>query len=194
MTSFSTPASTLFGAIILTGGASRRMGADKAALDWDGQRAVDRVAALATAVGAVRVLTAGRDHGLEHVDDPAPGAGPVGGVLAGAGALAAHGLTRALVLAVDAPTVTAEDLAPLLAAEGPGAVYDGLPVPMVVTLAALPGDAEAGWPLRRLVERAGLVALACDEAVRARLRGANTPEERASLSAVPPHKGEGRVQ
>ncbi|HWU81604.1 MAG TPA: NTP transferase domain-containing protein, partial [Caulobacter sp.] len=32
-----------FGAIILTGGASRRMGADKAALDWGGQRAVDRV-------------------------------------------------------------------------------------------------------------------------------------------------------
>jgi molybdopterin-guanine dinucleotide biosynthesis protein A len=175
------PHATLFGAIILTGGASRRMGADKAALEWDGQRAVDRVAALATAAGAVRVLTAGVDHGLEHVDDPAPGAGPVGGVLAGARALAAHGLARALVLAVDAPTVTVEDLAPLLAGE-PGAFYEGLPVPMVVTLSALPVDAEAGWPLRRLVERAGLVALACDDALRLRLRGANTPEERDRLT------------
>jgi molybdopterin-guanine dinucleotide biosynthesis protein A len=173
---------TPFGVIILTGGASRRMGADKAALDWDGRRAVDRVAALATALGAAQVLTAGRDHGLEHVDDPAPGAGPVGGVLAGARALAAHGLTRALVLAVDAPTVTIEDLAPLLAAPEPGAVYEGLPVPLVVALDALPADAEAGWPLRRLVERAGLAALACDAAIRARLRGANTPEERAALS------------
>ncbi len=173
---------TPFGVIILTGGASRRMGADKAALDWDGRRAIDRVAALATALGAVRVLTAGRDHGLEHVDDPAPGAGPVGGVLAGARALAAHGLTRALVLAVDAPTVTVEDLAPLLAAAEPGAVYEDLPVPLVVALDALPADAEAGWPLRRLVERAGLAALACDEARRTRLRGANTPEERAALS------------
>jgi molybdopterin-guanine dinucleotide biosynthesis protein A len=171
-----------FGAIILTGGASRRMGADKAALAWDGQRAVDRVAALASAAGAARVLTAGSDHGLEHVDDPAPGAGPVGGVLAGARALAAHCLTRALVLAVDAPTVTVEDLAPLLAAAEPGAFYDGLPVPMVVTLAALPAEAESGWPLRRLVERAGLVGLPCDEALRLRLRGANTPEERAALS------------
>jgi len=177
-----TPSTIPFGAIILTGGASRRMGADKAALDWDGQRAVDRVAALASAAGAVRVLTAGRDHGLDHVDDPSPGAGPVGGVLAGARALLAKGLKRALVLAVDAPTATVEDLAPLLAAEAPGAVYDGLPVPMVVSLSALPEDAEAGWPLRRLVERAGLVALACDEAMRARLRGANTPEERAALS------------
>jgi len=177
-----TPSTIPFGAIILTGGASRRMGADKAALDWDGQRAVDRVAALASAAGAVRVLTAGRDHGLDHVDDPSPGAGPVGGVLAGARALLAQGLKRALVLAVDAPTATVEDLAPLLAAEAPGAVYDGLPVPMVVSLSALPEDAEADWPLRRLVERAGLVALACDEAMRARLRGANTPEERAALS------------
>ena len=172
---------TPFGAIILTGGGSLRMGADKALLDWDGQRAVDRVAALAAAVGAVRVLTAGRDHGLEHVEDPEPGAGPVGGVLAGAAVLVGAGLTRMLVLAVDAPTVTVDDLAPLLTAVEPGAVYDGLPVPMVVTLAALPGEAEAGWPLRRLVERAGLVALACDEALRARLRGANTPEERAAL-------------
>jgi molybdopterin-guanine dinucleotide biosynthesis protein A len=171
-----------FGAIILTGGGSARMGADKAVLDWDGQRAIDRVAAVATAAGAVRVLTAGRDHGLEHVDDPAPGAGPVGGVLAGARALAAHGLTRALVLAVDAPTLTALDLAPLLAAAEPGAFFEGLPVPMVVTLAALPTDAEAGWPLRRLVERAGLAVLTCDEALRSRLRGANTPEERVQLT------------
>jgi len=171
-----------FGAIILTGGASRRMGADKAALEWDGQRAIDRVAALARAAGAARVLTAGSDHGLEHVDDPEPGSGPVGGVLAGARALAAHGLTRALVLAVDAPTVTAEDLAPLLAAAQLGAFYDGLPVPMVLMLAALPADAEPRWPLRRLVERAGLMALACDEALRLRLRGANTPEERDRLT------------
>ena len=182
MTLSTTPAEILFGAIILTGGTSRRMGADKAALDWDGQRAVDRVAALASAAGAVRVLTAGRDLGLEHVDDPAPGAGPVGGVLAGARALAAHGLARALVLAVDAPTVTVDDLAPLLAAGEPGAVYEGLPVPMVVTLAALPADAEPGWPLRRLVERARLATLPCDEAVKLRLRGANTPEERAALT------------
>ena len=172
---------TPFGAIILTGGGSVRMGADKAVLDWDGQRAVDRVAALAVATGAACVLTAGRDHGLEHVGDDQPGAGPVGGVLAGARVLAMAGLNRMLVLAVDAPTATVEDLASLLAAEEPGAFYEGLPVPMVVTLSALPAEAEAGWPLRRLVERAGLVALPCDEAVRARLRGANTPEERDLL-------------
>jgi hypothetical protein len=103
---------TTLGAIILCGGASRRMGREKAVLDWDGQRAVDLVAALARAVGAQALVTAGADLGLPWVPDDEAFAGPVGGVLAGARAL---GTPRLLVLAVDAPTATAEDLAPLLA-------------------------------------------------------------------------------
>ncbi|USQ95090.1 molybdenum cofactor guanylyltransferase [Caulobacter sp. RL271] len=166
---------TSLGAIILCGGGSRRMGRDKAVLDWDGRRAVDRVADLARAVGAEALVTAGADLGLPWVPDDEAGAGPVGGVLAGAKAL---GTTRLLVLAVDAPTVTVEDLAPLLLG---GGVYEGLPVPMVVAADAIPADAEAGWPLRRLVERAGLVALPVPDGAMARLRGANTPEEREAL-------------
>ena len=167
---------TSLGAIILCGGGSRRMGRDKALLDWDGRRAVDRVADLARTAGADALITAGADLGLPWVPDDEAGAGPVGGVLAGARAL---GTARLLVLAVDAPTVTAEDLAPLLAS---GGFYEGLPVPMVVEAAALPADAEAGWPLRRLVERAGLTALPVPEGALARLRGANTPEELEALS------------
>ncbi|WP_299006782.1 molybdenum cofactor guanylyltransferase [uncultured Caulobacter sp.] len=167
---------TSLGAIILCGGGSRRMGRDKALLTWDGRRAVDRVADLARAAGAEALVTAGADLGLPWVPDDEAGAGPVGGVLAGAKAL---GTARLLVLAVDAPTVTLEDLAPLLAN---GGFYEGLPVPMVVEAAALPVDAEAGWPLRRLVERAGLAALPVPEGALARLRGANTPEEFEALS------------
>ncbi|OYW99702.1 MAG: molybdopterin-guanine dinucleotide biosynthesis protein A, partial [Caulobacter vibrioides] len=107
--------------------------------------------------------------------DDTAGAGPVGGVLAGARAL---GTARLLVLAVDAPTITLEDLAPLLAM---GGCYEGLPVPMVLDAAALPADAEAGWPLRRLAERAGLQALPVPDGALLRLRGANTPEERDAL-------------
>lgn len=167
---------TSLGAIILCGGGSRRMGRDKALLTWDGRRAVDRVADLARAAGAEALVTAGADLGLPWVPDDEAGAGPVGGVLAGAKAL---GTARLLVLAVDAPTVTLEDLAPLLAN---GGFYEGLPVPMVVEAAALPVDAEAGWPLRRLVERAGLAALPVPEGALTRLRGANTPEEFEALS------------
>lgn len=169
------------GAIILVGGASRRMGVDKAVQDWGGLRAVDRVAALARRSGAERVISAGGDYGLPSVPDPERHAGPVAGLLAGVAALCEARLERGLVLAVDAPTLRLDDLAPLLAEPG-GASYKGFPLPMVLPLGALP-DAERDWPLRRLVERAGLRLLDCPEDVARRVRGANTPEERQALLA-----------
>lgn len=170
------------GAMILTGGASARMGADKALLLWDGVRAVDRVAELARTVGAEVVITVGAgDYGLPFVADEPRFGGPVGGVLAGARALAGEGVERALVLAVDAPTIQAHDLAPLLATDGPGAAYEGLHLPLVLDLAVLPAGAEPSWPMARLVERAGVIRLPCPESERLRLRGANTPEERRAL-------------
>lgn len=170
------------GAVILVGGRSARMGADKATLDWNGRRALDRLADLARGLGCATVITAGRDLGLPFVPDP-PGSGPVGGVMAGAQALAGQGLARALVLAVDAPTLRAEDLAPLLAAPSPGAIFHGLALPMVTDLAALPAEAAFDWPLFRLADAAGLERLACADEVARRARGANTPAEREALLA-----------
>jgi molybdopterin-guanine dinucleotide biosynthesis protein A len=159
--------------VILVGGASRRMGQDKALLDWRGLRAVDRVAALAKALGASSVLTAGGDYGLDFVLDPSPRAGPVSGIVAAASRLSAQGCQRMLVLAVDAPTLLPDDLLPLL--ETPrGACFSGFPLPMVLPLAALPVEAAADWPLRRLVERAGLAVLPCGAELAERLKGANT--------------------
>ena len=170
------------GAIILTGGGSSRMGADKAEVLWLGVRAVDRVADLARRSGADPVITVGvRSHGLRFIPDDAAGGGPVGGVIAGLRALGEAGCARALVLAVDAPTLEPEDLALLLAEPAPGAAFEGLHLPMALDLAALPAEAGAGWPLGRLVERAGLVRIACPADRLERLRGANTPQEREAL-------------
>lgn len=176
-------ASTGLIGVVLTGGGSTRMGVDKALLDWGGRRAVDRVAQLAREVGADPVVTSGAlDFGIPWIPDPEPGSGPVAGVLAARDRLAGQG-GRMLVLAVDAPTLSAADLAPLLEAGGPGAAYEGLPLPMVVEVAAIPDDAAADWPLKRLVERAGLARpMPTADAVR-RIRGANTPEERNALLA-----------
>lgn len=173
------------GAVILSGGGSTRMGYDKGAALWLGARAIDRVAGLARAAGAQAVLTVGvTDYGLPRVVEDTPGAGPVGGVLAGAVALAEAGCDWALVLAVDAPTLQLEDLRPLLDPKGNGAAFEGLPLPMMLSLAAIPAGAEAGWPMARLAERAGLERVACPEEARARARGANTPEEREALLAA----------
>ncbi len=169
------------GAIVLTGGASSRMGEDKASQAWGERRAVDLVAALARSVGAARVVTAGGgDFGLPWAADPAPFSGPVAGLVRGAD-MFGPAFARLLVLAVDAPTLLADDLAPLLAAPAPGASYRSLPLPMVVSRAAIPPDAEGGWPLKRVVERAGLAQLEPPDGALARLRGANTPDERARL-------------
>lgn len=157
------------------------MGDDKATLDWGGRRAVDLTADLARAAGAILVLTAGGDYGLPFVDDPALGAGPVAGTLAGTARLVADGFTHALLLAVDAPTLELADLAPLLAAPDPGAAFAGHPVPAFVALDALPADASPAWPLRRLVERAGLATPVPPDGSKSRLRGANTPVERQAL-------------
>ena len=170
------------GAIILTGGSSSRMGADKAAVLWSGVRAVDRVVALATALGAAPVLTAGAvDYGHPFAPDALERGGPVGGILAAAARLRGAGCERALVLAVDAPTIEAGDLADLLAADGSGAAFADLHIPMVIALDAIAADVEAGWPLARLIERAGLARPACPPGARPRLRGANTFEEQAVL-------------
>ena len=172
------------GAMILSGGGSTRMGQDKAGLDWLGVRAIDRVAALARAAGAEIVVEIGvADHGLPRISEDPPGSGPVGGVMAGARALLGAGCDRAVVLAVDAPTLTPEDLAPLLAAPSPGAAFEGLHLPLVVDLAALPAEAEAGGALARLVARSGVGRRPCPAEAQVRLRGANTPAERAVLLA-----------
>ncbi len=171
-------------ALILSGGRSARMGRDKALVDWAGRSAIERVVELGKAAGAGSVLSVGRDYGFEFVADPTPEAGPVGGLLAGLAEARGRGAARALVLAVDAPTLKVEDLAPLLAAPAPGATFEGLPVPMVLALDAAPPEAADGWPLRRFVERAGLAILPAPPEALMRLRGANTPQEMADLLAA----------
>jgi len=72
---------------VLTGGASRRMGRDKALLTVDGTAMARRVADALTAAGAAEVFAVGGDldalnaAGLRAVPDEHPGAGPLGGVL-----------------------------------------------------------------------------------------------------------------
>lgn len=175
------PTTRSLGAIILTGGASSRMGADKAAQPWGSLRAVDHVAALAGAVGAGPVVTAGEgDFGLPFAPEPGGRGGPVAGLLSGLAWMPA-GVSTVLVLAVDAPTLRPADLAPLLSAGRPGAAYQGLPLPMVLDLSAVPADARSDWPLRRFVERAGLIQLPVAAEAVGRIRGANTPEEQMRL-------------
>ncbi|MDB5440148.1 MAG: molybdopterin-guanine dinucleotide biosynthesis protein [Caulobacteraceae bacterium] len=174
------------GGLILAGGASSRMGSDKALQLWNGERAIDLAWGLARLLGAAEVLVSGGDYDLPFVPDPAGPHGPAAGVIVGCAALGQRGCHRVLVVAVDAPSTLAEDLAPLLSAPSPGACYFGLPLPMVIEIARLPAEATSHWPLRRLVEAAGLHVLSAPRGAQERLRGANTPAELAALQGETP--------
>ena len=83
-----------FAGAVLCGGASRRMGADKAQLQLQGRALALRVADALAAAGAGRITAIGGDAaalrglGLEVVPDLYPGEGPLGAVLTALHAMA----------------------------------------------------------------------------------------------------------
>lgn len=108
---------------VLTGGASRRMGRDKATLVVDGRPMAATVATALRDAGCEPVVAVGGDPvtlgeiGLDVIADARVGMGPAGGLV---GALrhfaTVAGVTHVAVLACDLPQVTGAALAPLVAA------------------------------------------------------------------------------
>lgn len=157
--------------LLLTGGASRRMGSDKALLEVGGRRLVDRAVAVLSAVADPVVEVGPGWSGLPAVREDPPGTGPLAALGAGAAALRTAGHEGpVLVLAVDMPHVTAGLLRFLAGRPGPGTVVPragGHPQPMCArygpaVLAAV-GErlATGGRSLRDLLEsmaQAGHVA------------------------------------
>lgn len=93
--------------LLLTGGASRRLGVDKAELRLAGERLADRSARVLAAVCQPALEVGPGRSSLAAVAEPEPGQGPLAALVAGADALAAQGYTGpVLLLAVDLPLVT----------------------------------------------------------------------------------------
>lgn len=99
---------------VLCGGASRRMGADKALIEIDGTVMAERVALALVAAGCQPVVFVGGDeHALRAIGRPVfadrwPGAGPVGGVVTALSMLldADSPPDSVVVCACDLPDVT----------------------------------------------------------------------------------------
>ena len=108
-----------FTGAVLAGGASSRMGTDKAFIEVDGRTLVAGAARALTGAGASSVLVIGGDEaalrslGLDARPDDEPGEGPLGGILT-ALRLAADDVV--VILACDMPAIDAESVTSILAA------------------------------------------------------------------------------
>ncbi|GMU42622.1 MAG: hypothetical protein AMXMBFR25_06080 [Lysobacterales bacterium] len=169
------------------------MGADKARLPWKGRTLLEHQFGLLEQAGCARVLVSGGYSAFPHVRDLWPQRGPLGG-LASVAAEAEE--PHWLVLAVDQPLVDVAMLRALRAGldaaieRGRGVCRFGeeqLPMAMVAgpeirlwMEQALHGSG-SGASLKYLQERLRVHTLAADAGVRARLRGANTPDEWQAL-------------
>ena len=110
------------GAVVLAGGASKRMGSDKAALAWNGESMLGRVTrVVAERCDPVLVVASAKSPaylglGEEHpgteqirwVTDEKPGAGPLAGLARGLAAAAEAGRDVVFVCATDMPLVSVE--------------------------------------------------------------------------------------
>jgi len=94
-------------AVVLAGGASRRMGTDKALLVLEGQRLVDRAVEVVgeVAMPDLVVVASGTRHlhgmAVDQVTDEVADAGPLAGIAAGLAWCRDRGASAAVVVAVD---------------------------------------------------------------------------------------------
>lgn len=114
--------------VVFCGGASRRMGRDKALLVLDGMTLLERATRVLAAVTPRVLLATGAtpryaELGLEHVLDEEPGAGPLAGLAALLERIQRARLAYACVLACDMPLVPA-DLFPALLTQARAADAD----------------------------------------------------------------------
>lgn len=123
--------------VILAGGRSSRMGADKALLQLAGVSLLDRTRALLLAAGVDAVVVSGRPQLPGGIPDLHPHAGPPAAVLATLQWLQQHGGldgTALLFLPVDMPLLQVDTLSSLLAAARAerGCHYEGEVFPCVM--------------------------------------------------------------
>jgi molybdopterin-guanine dinucleotide biosynthesis protein A len=186
------------GGAVLTGGASRRMGRDKATLPVAGRPMASTVAAALREAGCVPVLAVGGDHrslaplGLPWTADAVAGIGPAGGLLAALDWFAERRVDTGwvTVVACDLPDLTGSALAPLLARVADADAADD-EVDVVVAHTSRPQPAVAAWrvgarrriaadvargvrALHQLIEASPAAAVALDAAA---LRNVNTPTD-----------------
>lgn len=168
-----------YDAVLLAGGAGRRLGgARKPTLQVGGRRLVD--VAVSAATGATRVVLVGPDPGglpsVTVVREHPPGTGPVAGIAAG---LAQTAAPYVLVLATDLPFLTIAAVGALRRAIG------GADVALLVDGNGADQHLVAFWRRAALVAAIGERAGAAGRSVRSLLAGADVVRVPADTAGPP---------
>jgi molybdopterin-guanine dinucleotide biosynthesis protein A len=186
---------------ILAGGASQRMGADKAQLLVAGVPQLERLVQIAQGMG--EVVIAGRTRPLDwpphrtaaFVSDAVSGAGPLAGVVAALGWAKERGFAHLTLLACDYPALDNVALRWLhglsMAADGAVATAEGAVQPLLARYAvALLPRAEDLLALRRgpraLVDAAAIRRHEIPPSLRRACTDADTPDAWAQLTEPGP--------
>lgn len=188
MPSASTPDPGAFAGIVLAGGASRRMGCDKARLAFGDGTLLDHSVRRLREAGADPVFVSGDRPAYASVPDRRPGQGPLGGIASVVSARPDLRDRVMVVVPVDTPYVSASALRRLASAcrQGLGAVYGDSPLPMAIRVterveATLHGLLEPGGSgaVGALARELGLRVLSADDVD---LTNLNTPQDCARSS------------
>lgn len=166
------------GGLILAGGASTRMGRDKALLEADGVTLLDRARSLLVEAGCTRVLVAGRPDLEDGLPDLTPGAGPARAACDALLAMADTGLELAVVVPVDMPLLTPSALELLTAAAAAGAAaYERHPLPFCARLQAQPLEEIEPESMRDLLKSLSVVWFPLDGLDERIFTNVNTPDD-----------------
>ncbi len=173
-----------FAGLVLAGGASSRMGEDKALLRHGEHSLLELAVRRLTAAGANPVLVSGDRPEYDCIPDRQPGLGPLGGLASVINERPGLGNRLLLVTAVDTPGLSADNLLALLRsmqAGDSGIHFDDHPLPLVLrvsdalhhALDELLADGQ-GASVRALAERLECRTLSPAESD---LRNINTPAD-----------------
>ena len=124
--------------IILAGGKSSRMRANKAELLYHGKRLIDHMADVLRCSGIVEIYVSGSCAGYASIGDVIPDRGPVGGILSVVCALQSSVFSAGLIVPVDMPLINTMLLTPLLQTQGDhdAVGYQGYPLPVFLRFSA----------------------------------------------------------
>lgn len=158
--------------VILAGGLSRRMGADKAYLEIDGVTLLDRVRRILTDSGANKTVVLGKPDEPDGLADDTPHSGPA---IAIKNYLAKQPSgSRHIVCAVDMPFLTAE-LIEKLAKSGSWAQFENHTMPFL----AIAGEEKRydGDRLQGFLKAQQMIQLSAPENADILFRNLNHPED-----------------